>query len=1312
MKDDQIETSTAQETQPSENIETNTNYSRWMTDMAAEIAHLKLHQLAIPGAHDSGVDMAGTWGVAELLGANQNNTFPQQLAAGARYLDLRLVDSSYTKMVGNFAPQMVFTEVFEFKHNIVSAGRRLEHLIRDIKNFVTDNPNEIVILDFHSYDRGTEHSGNSLERCLPYFNPIKHLLIPPSAKDLPIRGIRALYPEGKIILAFDHNYPVPRPNKPGDPTPPDKWEGNLVQREQIWSTFQHIWNSQSYSEQAIAELVTRTMESPPNHHNCWALSAAARNASGAQHLSVNSPVRTETFKQGYQNANIVMVDFIEREETRISVVDRCIALNKLRSADRAKPTTPYSLSVNPIDTIDRPNTLIFRFHPATDDIGVRRYQVYRNGIFLFSTTSTLHREKNVNLRNYTFRVKALDTVDNESDFSESFDLIQDTTPPTVPENFQFHPPIGFNHVTVRWDHSFDEAGVEAYELYSDSAYVGSTTEQTYTFRNLITTNEYTFKLRAKDINGLYSEYTELTLRPRPGLTNPRTIITEDLGGNKYKARILWDFTDTPQAPVYCGYKIGSTYTTSIHREGETPSIDFDAQANENIKCECNIEFLGVPIGTPDQSEVFTHEFTFDPVPPPPVTHLEITSRTSTSTSVAWTLSTDPGVINYAISLNQEPPILVSPSTISYVFEQLPLDKSHCIDVWAIKLLGTLSTIESITVNAVPGKPGTPIISQVTGTSAKLDWSASTPTPLEYLLTLNDADPIRIPSSSTSYILNNLEQTTNYRIEIRAKGDYDTISEPSLASFATKDETPPSKPGPLEITEITESTAKINWTASTDNVAVTAYEITLDDGIPHTIRTNTYSFTNLKEGTSHNIRVVAKDGDGNVSEPSSASFATKDITPPSKPGAPRIINIGLNSADGSWVKSSDANGIKGYKITLNNEYLTTVIDNKYTFIELQEGSHYTLEIRAIDNFDNFSEPSTATFRTKVRPTSPTHLNYSNLSSSSVKLSWLPGSDDERIVGYQVSRNGTPLRLVFGTSYEVNWLSPDRLYVFEVRTKDNDGYLSDPARLEVTTTQAPTRPGPVRNLRLNTDISPMLTWRPPETGAAIQYIISRDDQFWAARPGSPNPLCLIEMPPTGKAYFYEVRARDMADQYSDPESIRIGTVAPESLQAINLTGTSFTLIWEIPADSVGVIGYQVTLDDGTPFAIAETQYTFTDLTQGSTYTVMVQTRVESGELSEPASILVYLQGQLPSAPSNLRYKFVLFIDTLEWDVPSDTADISGYNIILIGPEGNEVPYNSIEPTLSTLLLRATRYDVRITTVNPAGESRPLISEITTR
>ena len=141
--------------------------------MAADIAHLKLYQLAIPGAHNSGVDEDGDFHIGENWAVCQYNDFSSQLAAGARYLDVRLVDSSYKKDVGGKKPTYQFKEIFEFKHGIVSVGRRLSGLVSAVYNFSTENPGEIVIIDFHHYDKGRNYAHTSLQRCLPYFNSIQ-----------------------------------------------------------------------------------------------------------------------------------------------------------------------------------------------------------------------------------------------------------------------------------------------------------------------------------------------------------------------------------------------------------------------------------------------------------------------------------------------------------------------------------------------------------------------------------------------------------------------------------------------------------------------------------------------------------------------------------------------------------------------------------------------------------------------------------------------------------------------------------------------------------------------------------------------------------------------------------------------------------------------------------------------------------------------------------------------------------------------------------------------------------------------------------
>ncbi|WP_419712421.1 fibronectin type III domain-containing protein [Pseudomonas sp. NFX224] len=313
----------------------------------------------------------------------------------------------------------------------------------------------------------------------------------------------------------------------------------------------------------------------------------------------------------------------------------------------------------------------------------------------------------------------------------------------------------------------------------------------------------------------------------------------------------------------------------------------------------------------------------------------------------------------------------------------------------------------------------------------------------------------------------------------------------------------------------------------------------------------------------------------------------------------------------------------------------------------------------------------------------------------------------MTGYQVYRDGTSLRMVDSTTYDAYWLSPGRTYLFEVRTKDNEGYFSEPARLQVTTPEASTPPGPVRNLRLSTTGSPTLAWAPPETGAAIQYIVSKDDRQWAA---TVLPLCLIELPAAGEAYLYEVRARNMTDQFSEPVAIRTGFAPPHVLNVRDVTKTSFRLAWDTPPGAVGITGYQLTLDDAVPFCVSETQHIFSGLTRAGNYTVTVKTQIESGELSEPTSIDLYIQGDAPSAPQNFRYTQPADETILEWDAPREP--VTGYQVTLVNPQGKEFNYRPSATTMRERLTSRTRYEVRIVASNNAGPSRPLITDLTTK
>ncbi|MEY9871606.1 cellulose 1,4-beta-cellobiosidase [Streptacidiphilus sp. MAP12-33] len=89
-----------------------------------------------------------------------------------------------------------------------------------------------------------------------------------------------------------------------------------------------------------------------------------------------------------------------------------------------------------------------------------------------------------------------------------------------------------------------------------------------------------------------------------------------------------------------------------------------------------------------------------------------------------------------------------------------------------------------------------------------------------------------------------------------------------------DTTPPSVPTGLTVTGTTASSVSLSWTASTDNVGVTAYNVYRGATKVATVTSGTtYTDTGLTASTSYSYTVTAQDAAGNVSAASTAVTAT-------------------------------------------------------------------------------------------------------------------------------------------------------------------------------------------------------------------------------------------------------------------------------------------------------------------------------------------------------------------------------------------------------------------------------------------------------
>ncbi len=86
---------------------------------------------------------------------------------------------------------------------------------------------------------------------------------------------------------------------------------------------------------------------------------------------------------------------------------------------------------------------------------------------------------------------------------------------------------------------------------------------------------------------------------------------------------------------------------------------------------------------------------------------------------------------------------------------------------------------------------------------------------------------------------------------------------------------PTTPTNLTASNITSNSATLTWTASTDNIGVTQYNISIDGNQVGTSSTPSFNVTGLSPSTNYSASVTAQDAAGNVSGAASTSFTTQD-----------------------------------------------------------------------------------------------------------------------------------------------------------------------------------------------------------------------------------------------------------------------------------------------------------------------------------------------------------------------------------------------------------------------------------------------------
>ncbi|RPH29884.1 MAG: PKD domain-containing protein [Bacteroidales bacterium] len=370
----------------------------------------------------------------------------------------------------------------------------------------------------------------------------------------------------------------------------------------------------------------------------------------------------------------------------------------------------------------------------------------------------------------------------------------------------------------------------------------------------------------------------------------------------------------------------------------------------------------------------------------------------------------------------------------------------------------------------------------------------------------------VPSTVTSGITR-MRVRMHYSKESFACGNEDYIGEAEDYSVVfpgaiSVDTQAPTVPTNLAATNVAQTSLTLNWTASTDNVGVTGYDVYRGGTtLVGSTSTTSINVTGLTANTNYSFTVKAKDAAGNVSAASTALSVTTlpvGTTYCSSKGNSNAREYIKTVKFGTFSNTSAAAGYSdftamtvsmvpgsvsytltpGFVSTSRTEYWRIWIDFNKNGLFTDAGEQLVSVSGKGVKTGTITIPTTATGTTRMRismknaavptscevfangevedyavtfsgdtqaPTAPTGLVATNVVQTGCTLNWTASTDNVGVTGYDVYRGTTLAGSTTTTNFNVTGLTANTSYSFTVKAKDAAGNVSAASMaLSVTTT----------------------------------------------------------------------------------------------------------------------------------------------------------------------------------------------------------------------------------------------------------------------
>ncbi|TYP76762.1 RICIN domain-containing protein [Paenibacillus methanolicus] len=573
---------------------------------------------------------------------------------------------------------------------------------------------------------------------------------------------------------------------------------------------------------------------------------------------------------------------------------------------------------------------------------------------------------------------------------------EDTTAPTAPSDLN-SPTKTSQSVSLTWTGSTDNVGVTGYDIYNGTALAGSSTATSYTVTGLNANTTYSFTVKAKDAagnvsaaSGAISVTTDASGTANAGFYINGTKLY-DANGNPFVMRGVnhahtW-YKGQESVAIPAIARTGANTIRIVLSDGQQWTKDSLAAIQNLITlCEQNklVAVLEVHDGTGSDSAAVLNnianywiEMKNALIGKEKTVILNIANEWyGTWNGADWAkgyTSVIPKLRNAGIrntimvdgaGWGQYPQSIVDYG--QQVFNADPL-KNTMFSIHMYEYAGGNAATVKTNIDNVLNKNLALVIGEfgIKHTNGDVDeatimsysqekgvgyiawsWKGNGPG-LEYL------------DMASDWAGNSLTEQGN--AIINGANGIKATSKPSTVYNGNADSQAPTAPANLSGTSPTYASVALTWSAATDNVGVTGYNVYQDGALIDVSPTTSYTVTGLKASTTYTFSIKALDAAGNLSAASGShavkTMASNDLTAPTAPtglkAVPAVTTVNL-----TWTASTDNIGVAGYRIFQDNALIGTSVSTSYTVVGLEGATSYAFTVKAFDDAGNVSPASQA------------------------------------------------------------------------------------------------------------------------------------------------------------------------------------------------------------------------------------------------------------------------------------------------------------------------------------------------------------------